>query len=95
MPITYCGAPGCPGHSSPAHHCPTTRAPHVHAPALRRGEYTVPGLGARKRAVTAAGGNVLDRAIAMLETEDMQATYVYGDGKTGDAANLASSSRTG
>lgn len=33
-----------------------------------RGNYTVPGLGERKAAVLAAGGNTMDMAIAMLET---------------------------
>jgi hypothetical protein len=31
---------------------------------------------------------VLDLAVAMLETETMQANYTYGDGKTGDSANF-------
>lgn len=43
-----------------------------------RGSYTVSGLGLRKQAVLNAGGNTLDIAIAMLETENMQATYAYG-----------------
>lgn len=46
------------------------------------GSYTVSGLGARKKAVIAAGGNVFDIAIAMLETETMTTDYTYGDGKT-------------
>lgn len=33
-----------------------------------RGQYTVPGLGARKQAILTAGGNTQDLAIAMLET---------------------------
>lgn len=53
-----------------------------------RGSYAVPGLGARKQAVLAAGGTSLDLAVAMLETETMTATYPVGDGKTGDAANF-------
>src|SRR5690348_2425154 len=52
------------------------------------GHYVVPGLGARKQAVLSNGGNVLDLAVAMLETETMQADYRYGDGKKGDAANF-------
>lgn len=52
------------------------------------GHYTVPGLGARKQAILSNGGNVLDVAVAMLETKMMQADYKYGDGKTGDAANF-------
>ncbi|KAL2866227.1 glycoside hydrolase family 134 protein [Aspergillus lucknowensis] len=53
-----------------------------------RGSYTVPGLGERKQAVLNAGGNTLDLAIAMLETETMTTDYVYGDAKTEDAANF-------
>ncbi|RSL72572.1 hypothetical protein CEP53_001015 [Fusarium sp. AF-6] len=53
-----------------------------------RGSYTVSGLGARKQAILNAGGNTLDIAIAMLEDENMQTDYTYGDGKTGDAANF-------
>src|SRR5689334_2862118 len=53
------------------------------------GHYMVPGLGARKQAVLSNGGNVLDLAVAMLETETMRASsYAYGDGKKGDAANF-------
>lgn len=43
-----------------------------------RGSYTVSGLGTRKQAVLNAGGNTLDLAIAMLETEDMNTDYPYG-----------------
>ncbi|KAE8364473.1 hypothetical protein BDV27DRAFT_157849 [Aspergillus caelatus] len=54
-----------------------------------RGQYTVSGLGSRKKAIIEAGGNSLDLAIAMLEIEDMNtAHYPYGDGKTYDAANF-------
>ncbi|EEU33800.1 uncharacterized protein NECHADRAFT_89135 [Fusarium vanettenii 77-13-4] len=53
-----------------------------------RGRYTVSGLGARKQAILNAGGNTLDIAIAMLEDENMQTNYKYGDGKTDDAANF-------
>ncbi|KAL2130988.1 hypothetical protein VTI74DRAFT_5691 [Chaetomium olivicolor] len=53
-----------------------------------RGSYTVSGLGQRKQAILNAGGNTLDLAIAMLETERMSTDYVYGDGKTIDAANF-------
>ncbi|KAM0472516.1 hypothetical protein ACHAPX_008673 [Trichoderma viride] len=53
-----------------------------------RGSYTVPGLGSRKQAILNAGGNTLDLAIAMLETERMSTDYTYGDGKTGDSANF-------
>ncbi|KAF4618403.1 hypothetical protein G7Y89_g14900 [Cudoniella acicularis] len=52
------------------------------------GSYTVSGLGARKQAVTAAGGTTIDMAIAMLETDKMTTDYTYGDGKSGDAANF-------
>ncbi|CRG85396.1 hypothetical protein PISL3812_02470 [Talaromyces islandicus] len=53
-----------------------------------RGSYTVSGLGVRKQAITSAGGTTLDLAIAMLETDDMNTDYTYGDGKTEDAANF-------
>jgi hypothetical protein len=43
-----------------------------------RGSYTVSGLGSRKQAILNAGGNTLDIAIAMLETERMSTDYVYG-----------------
>ncbi len=43
-----------------------------------RGSYTVSGLGSRKQAILGAGGNTLDLAIAMLETENMQTWYTYG-----------------
>jgi hypothetical protein len=92
----FCGrvSPACPGHGSRDHRCeagaalllaPAAGAP---VPAARRGSYTVPGLGRRKQEMLAAGGVVLDIAVAMLESDDMQATYVYGDAKTGDAANF-------
>jgi hypothetical protein len=48
----------------------------------------VSSLGSRKQAVTRAGGNVQDLAIAMLETDNMQTNYPYGDNKSGDAANF-------
>jgi hypothetical protein len=35
------------------------------------GSYSIPGLGARKQQVTAAGANSFDLAIAMLETDNM------------------------
>ncbi len=43
-----------------------------------RGSYTVGGLGSRKQAILGAGGNTLDLAIAMLETERMTTDYTYG-----------------
>ncbi|MFL6126256.1 hypothetical protein [Actinophytocola sp.] len=52
------------------------------------GYYTVSGLGSRKTAVRNAGGNSLDLAVAMLETDTMTANYTYGDGKTSDSANF-------
>jgi hypothetical protein len=61
---------------------------------VRRGTETVPGLGARKQLILATGGNVLDLAVAMLETREMLANYPLGDvypngaPKTGDAANF-------
>jgi hypothetical protein len=62
------------------------------APAKRAntGSYSVSGLGARKQAVIAAGGTDLDLAIAMMETEDMKATYAYGDNKSNDSFNAVS-----
>ncbi|KAI9039719.1 glycoside hydrolase family 134 protein [Aspergillus affinis] len=53
-----------------------------------RGSYTVSGLGSRKQAVLDAGGNTMDLAIAMLETDNMTTDYTYGDGKTGDSTNF-------
>lgn len=66
---------------------PATAAPLQHISGLRvlpraagdRGSYTVSGLGSRKQAILHAGGNTLDIAIAMLETEDMEADYAYGE----------------
>ena len=52
------------------------------------GSYTVSGLGSRKQQVTGAGGNSLDLAVAMLETENMGTNYPYGDNKSGDSANF-------
>ena len=46
------------------------------------------GLASRKAALLAAGGTLLDMAVAMLETGAMQVDYSFGDGKTGDAANF-------
>ncbi|HEX8627381.1 MAG TPA: carbohydrate-binding domain-containing protein, partial [Catenuloplanes sp.] len=48
------------------------------------GSYSVGGLGARKRAITAAGGDAVDLAVAMLETDNMGTNYPYGDNKSGD-----------
>ncbi len=59
---------------------------------LARGHYSVKGLGKRKQAILNNRGKVLDVAVAMLETENMDATpsksYPYGDGKNNDAANF-------
>ena len=47
-----------------------------------RGNYTVPGLGARKQEIIAAGGSTLDLAIASLETENLGTDYAYGKQST-------------
>ncbi|MFE1320542.1 carbohydrate-binding domain-containing protein [Kitasatospora phosalacinea] len=52
------------------------------------GSYSVSGLGSRKQQVRSAGGNSLDLAVAMLETDTMTSDYAYGDYKSGDAANF-------
>ena len=53
------------------------------------GSYSISGLGARKQQVLQAGASVLDLAVAMLETDTMEASsYPYGDSKTGDSANF-------
>ncbi len=52
------------------------------------GSYDVSGLGSRKQQVLGAGADVLDLAVAMLETEDMTTNYAYGDNKTNDSANF-------
>jgi hypothetical protein len=57
-------------------------------PTPQHGKYTVSGLSARKQAILKSGGNVLDLAVAMLETNTMQANYKYGDSKTLDSANF-------
>jgi hypothetical protein len=67
----------CPGHASRADHCAI------------RGSYTVPGLGARKQVVFSSGANLLDLAVAMLESDNMLVSdYPLGDNKTGDGANF-------
>jgi hypothetical protein len=63
--------------SASAASCPTTC-----------GSYTIAGLGARKQQVLKAGASTLDLAVAMEETDQMQANYPYGDNKSGDAANF-------
>lgn len=64
---------------------------------MTAGQYEVPGLGERKRLLTAAGGDSFDMAVAMMETESMRSSpegYPFGDvypnkiPKTGDAANF-------
>ncbi|GGM94334.1 hypothetical protein GCM10011609_34750 [Lentzea pudingi] len=55
---------------------------------MRCGSYSIGGLGTRKQQVRNAGGNVLDLAVAMLETERMDTNYPYGDNKRDDAANF-------
>jgi len=70
---------------------PATAAtcPSVNGTTLSCGSYTISGLGARKQQVLGAGASVLDLAVAMLETNTMQASsYPYGDSKTGDSANF-------
>ncbi|MFF3441820.1 hypothetical protein, partial [Streptosporangium sp. NPDC002721] len=52
------------------------------------GSYSVSGLGNRKQQVLNAGGNTLDLAVAMLETDNMSTNYAYGDNKSYDAANF-------
>jgi len=52
------------------------------------GSYTVSGLGSRKQQILNAGASTLDLAVAMEETESMQANYTYGDGKSNDSANF-------
>ncbi|AMD21995.1 HGL345Cp [Eremothecium sinecaudum] len=54
---------------------------------LKTGSNIQPGLGQRKQVVLGEGGNTLDMAIAMLETNDMTTKYPYHDNKSGDAAN--------
>ena len=63
-------------------------APAACPPAGSCGAYAIGGLGARKQEVLAAGGSVLDLAVAMLESDGLRADYPYGDGKPGDAANF-------
>ncbi|HEX7815716.1 hypothetical protein [Dyella sp.] len=64
---------------------------------MATGNETIPGLGERKRALTCAGGGILDMAIAMMETTTMLPSprgYLLGDvdglgvAKRGDAANF-------
>jgi hypothetical protein len=52
------------------------------------GSYAVGGLGARKQAIIRAGGDSLDLAVAMLETDNMGTNYAYGDNKRDDASNF-------
>lgn len=56
--------------------------------AAENGHYPVSGLGKRKQEILNNGGNTLDLAVAMLETDDMTTNYVYGDGKSQDSANF-------
>jgi hypothetical protein len=67
----------------------TLTCPSANGTTMSCGSYTISGLGARKQQVLGAGASVLDLAVAMLETNTMQASsYAYGDGKTGDSANF-------
>ena len=43
---------------------------------------------ATKTTIKSNAGGTLTLAIAMVETSDLLCNYVYGDGKTGDAANF-------
>ncbi|KDQ11869.1 hypothetical protein BOTBODRAFT_34959 [Botryobasidium botryosum FD-172 SS1] len=67
---------------------PTYDAPLPARSVGRNGYYTVSGLGSRKRAITSCGGNVLDIAIGMLETDNLGTNYAYGDNKSSDSANF-------
>ncbi|KAJ5415470.1 hypothetical protein N7465_004165 [Penicillium sp. CMV-2018d] len=67
---------------------PVTEFNNIAVRADDRGTEIVSGLGARKQAVVAAGGNTRDLAIAMLETKKMSTDYTYGDGKSGDGTNF-------
>jgi len=49
-----------------------------------RGSYEVSGLGSRKQEILNAGGSSLDIAIAMLESDTMEADYAYGQFTSGD-----------
>jgi hypothetical protein len=51
---------------------------HLLHPRHDRGSYTVSGLGWHKTVVQSVGGNALDLAIAMLETDTMTTDYTYG-----------------
>ncbi|KAJ5962238.1 hypothetical protein N7501_007179 [Penicillium viridicatum] len=67
---------------------PVTEFNNIAVRADDRGTEIISGLGARKQAVVAAGGNTRDLAIAMLETKKMTTDYTYGDGKSGDGTNF-------
>jgi len=54
-----------------------------------RGSYTVSGLGSRKQQILKAGGSTLDIAIAMLESDTMQADYAYGQYTRSKICNLS------
>ncbi len=79
-----------PKYTSPSEHANLfDRATGARCPSgMRCGSYSIPGLGVRKQEVLKAGASTLDLAVAMLETNTMQADYIAGDGKTGDAANM-------
>jgi hypothetical protein len=51
------------------------------------GCYTVSGLGTNKQALRSAGASQYQLASAMMETELMNTSYTYGDGKSGDGFN--------
>ncbi|KAG1443310.1 hypothetical protein G6F56_010719 [Rhizopus delemar] len=54
----------------------------------KTGSYTVNGIGQRKQEILNNGGGVFDLAIAMLETDDLNTDYAYGDNKSGDSTNF-------
>lgn len=54
-----------------------------------RGSYEVSGLGDRKQEILGAGGSTLDIAIAMLESDTMEADYAYGSFATYPPAMFA------
>lgn len=79
-----CVVRGGPADTGPADGAGARACP----PGAACGSYAVGGLGGRKQQILAAGGNDLDLAVGMLETEHLQSDYPYGDGKTADAANF-------
>ena len=60
----------------------------VTAAAANRGSYIINGLGQRKQEILKSGGGIYDVAIAMLETDNLNTDYPYGDNKSGDSTNF-------